>query len=69
MATVKVGICPTCGKTRELVFIKFGIIQATMCPQCLLRYLQQCVLPSLKDTSDDSCLIGVNANGTEQGNL
>lgn len=60
MATIKTGICPSCGKDRELAYVKFGIIQATMCPFCLHRYLEKCILPRLQknnDTSTDSCLI------------
>lgn len=60
MATIKTGVCPSCGKERELAYIKFGIIQATMCPFCLHRYLEKCILPRLtknNDTSNDTCLI------------
>ena len=42
MATIKTGCCPSCGKERELAFVKFGVIQATMCPYCLHKYLDSC---------------------------
>ncbi len=53
MANVKVGICPSCGKERELAYIKFGIIQSTMCPYCLSKYLDRCILPKLRYNNDD----------------
>lgn len=60
MANIKMGVCPTCGKDRELCYIKFGVIQATMCPYCLHKYLDVCILPRLKKNNDlenDTCQI------------
>ena len=65
MANIKTGVCPTCGKERELAYIKFGVIQATMCPFCLHKYLAACVLPRIKesnDTSTDNCQISAYNN-------
>jgi hypothetical protein len=62
MANVKTGICPTCGNERELAYIKFGVIQATMCPFCLHKYLEICILPRIQrnnDPSNDKCQITV----------
>ena len=66
MANIKIGLCPSCGKERQLSAFKFGVIQSTMCPYCLYAYLGRCVLPRLKqnnDISDDKAMImgeGVN---------
>ena len=60
MANVKIGVCPSCGKERELAYIKLGIIQSTMCPYCLHKYLERCVIPRLQlnnDESTDNCQI------------
>ena len=60
MATVKTGVCPSCGKDRELVYFQFGIIKSTMCVYCLKRYLDSAVIPRLlknNNTDDDECLI------------
>lgn len=60
MASIKAGICPTCGKERELAYIKLGVIQATMCVFCLERYLKVCVIPRFQhnnSSDDDSCQI------------
>ena len=66
MANLKVGICPSCGKERQLAMFKFGVIQSTMCPYCLYAYLDRCVLPRLdanNNTSDDKPMImGENIN-------
>lgn len=61
MATVKTGVCPSCGKDRELAYFQFGIIKSTMCVHCLKRYLDSAVIPRLlknSNTDDDKCLIG-----------
>ncbi|MCM1004524.1 MAG: hypothetical protein NC408_09320 [Candidatus Gastranaerophilales bacterium] len=61
MATVKTGVCPSCGKDRELAYFQFGIIKSTMCVHCLKRYLDSAVIPRLlknNNTDDDKCLIG-----------
>lgn len=63
MASIKVGICPTCGKERELAYIKFGVIQATMCVFCLEKYLKSCIIPRLQSNNrsdDDRCQITAN---------
>lgn len=60
MSIVKTGCCPTCGKDKQLCYIKFGVIQATMCPVCLHKYLEVCIIPRVKDlydTSADDCQI------------
>ena len=60
MANIKIGLCPSCGKERQLSLFKFGVIQSTMCPYCLHAYLERCVLPRLNknnDTSDDKPMI------------
>lgn len=60
MANVKIGICPSCGKESELAYIKFGIIQSTMCPYCLHKYLERYIIPRLQinnDESTDNCQI------------
>lgn len=60
MGNVKKGFCPTCGKHRELMYIKFGVVQATMCPYCLHKYLENCVIPVLvknNDENNDTCQI------------
>lgn len=65
MATVKTGVCPSCGKERELAFFQFGIIKSTMCVYCLKRYLDLAVIPRLvknSKTDDDECLIGDYTN-------
>ena len=54
MANVKMGVCPSCGKERELAYIKFGIIQSTMCPYCLHKYLERCIIPRLQRNNVDS---------------
>ncbi len=62
MATIKKGICPSCGKERELAFFQFGVIKSTMCVHCLKRYLDVSVIPRFlknNDTSDDECIIGI----------
>lgn len=61
MATVKTGICPCCGKERELAYFQLGVIKSTMCVYCLKKYLEVSVIPVLNrnnDTSTDNCLIG-----------
>ena len=61
MATIKVGVCPSCGKERELAYFQFGVIKTTLCVYCLKKYLDNAVIPRLSrnnDTSDDNCLIG-----------
>lgn len=60
MSNIKTGVCPTCGKERELAYIKFGVIQATMCPYCLQKYLDLCIIPRLRKNNDettDNCQI------------
>ena len=60
MATVKTGVCPSCGKDRELAYFQFGVIKSTMCCYCLKRYLDSAVIPRLLKnncTTDDDCLI------------
>lgn len=62
MATLKIGICPSCGKERELAFFHFGVVKSTMCVYCLKRYLDVSVIPRFlknNDTSDDDFIIGV----------
>lgn len=62
MATVKTGVCPSCGKDRELAYFQLGIIKSTMCVHCLKRYLDTAVIPRLlknNNTDDDDFLIGV----------
>jgi hypothetical protein len=54
MANIKTGLCPSCGKDRELAYIKFGVIQSTMCPFCLSKYLERCILPRLRKSNDES---------------
>lgn len=54
MANIKTGVCPSCGKERELAYIKFGVIQSTMCPYCLSKYLDICILPRLRKNNDDT---------------
>ena len=66
MANVKMGVCPSCGKERELAYIKFGIIQSTMCPYCLHKYLERSIIPRLQrnnDESTDRCQIEVYVGG------
>ena len=61
MATVKTGVCPSCGKERELAYFQFGVIKSTMCVHCLKRYLDSAVIPRLiknNNTDDDRVLIG-----------
>ena len=68
MANLKVGICPSCGKERQLSLFKFGVIQSTMCPYCLYAYLGKCVIPRLSknnDTSDDKPMIMGEGFGDE----
>ena len=65
MATIKSGVCPSCGKERELAYFQFGIIKSTMCVHCLKRYLEKCVIPRLlknNNTEDDEYMIGVDEN-------
>lgn len=65
MATIKTGICPSCGKDRELAYFQFGVIKSTMCVHCLKRYLDVSVIPRLlknNNTSDDECIIGFSEN-------
>lgn len=60
MATIKTGVCPSCGKDRELAYFKFGVIQTTLCVYCLKRYLDSAVIPRLvknSDTTDDNTLL------------
>lgn len=54
MANIKLGVCPSCGKERELAYVKFGVIQATMCPYCLYKYLDCYVIPRLRVNNDKS---------------
>lgn len=66
MATIKTGVCPSCGKDRELAFFQFGIVKATMCVHCLKRYLDQAVIPRLlknNNPDDDVCMISGVENG------
>ena len=62
MATIKTGPCPSCGKERELISFKFGVIQSTCCVYCLKRYLDNVIIPRLKKSSSDvdDVLIGEN---------
>ncbi|MCI5905458.1 MAG: hypothetical protein MRZ61_10005 [Oscillospiraceae bacterium] len=63
MANIKTGVCPSCGKERELAYIKFGVIQSTMCVYCLHKYLERCIIPRLRKNNDettDKCQIGEN---------
>ena len=65
MANIKTGVCPACGKDRELAFFKFGVIQTTLCVYCLKRYLDISVIPRLiknSDPSDDVSFIIGNSN-------
>lgn len=60
MANIKTGVCPSCGKDRELAYFQFGVIKSTMCVHCLKRYLDSAVIPRLvknNNTDDDKCLI------------
>lgn len=60
MANIKTGICPSCGKDRELAFFKFGVIQSTLCVYCLKKYLEFAVIPRLiknNNSNDDECLL------------
>lgn len=60
MANIKTGVCPSCGKERELAYIKFGVIQSTMCVYCLHKYLERSIIPRLQrnnDASTDKCQI------------
>lgn len=66
MATVKTGVCPSCGKDRELAYFQFGVIKCTLCVHCLKRYIDMAVIPRLvknQSTDDDNCLIGRVENG------
>ena len=54
MANIKTGVCPSCGKERELAYIKFGVIQSTMCPYCLEKYLSRCIIPRLRKNNDET---------------
>lgn len=47
MATIKRGICPCCGKDRELAYFQFGIVKVTMCVYCINHYLDKSVIPHL----------------------
>ena len=61
MATVKTGVCPSCGKDRELAYFQFGIVKATMCVHCLKRYIDNAVIPRLlknQNPDTDRVLIG-----------
>ncbi len=65
MATIKTGVCPSCGKDRVLAYFQFGVIKSTMCVYCLNRYLNSAVIPRLaknNSTDDDECLIGNSEN-------
>lgn len=64
MANIKTGVCPTCGKERELAYLKFGVIQSTMCVYCLEKYLDKCIIPRLRinnDEATDECVL--NSSG------
>jgi hypothetical protein len=57
---IKNGVCPCCGKDRELAYFQFGVIKSTMCVYCLQKYLEKAVIPRLavnNDTSSDNCVI------------
>lgn len=67
MAIVKTGVCPSCGKDRELAYFQFGIIKSTLCVYCLKRYLDSSVIPRLlknNNPDSDECLIGGFENET-----
>lgn len=51
MASIKKGICPSCGKDRELAFFQLGVIKSTMCVYCLERYLKNCVIPLMNNNN------------------
>ena len=66
MANVKVGICPSCGKQRELSYFQFGVIKTTLCIHCLKRYIDNAVIPRMlknNDPDSDQCLIVGVENG------
>lgn len=50
--TVVMGVCPSCFKERELVDFSFGTVRGTLCPHCLVRYFEKCVIPRLKTSND-----------------
>lgn len=52
MAKIDVGICPSCGKERQLSFFQFGVIKSTMCVYCLNGYLEKCVIPAMNRNND-----------------
>ncbi len=54
MGNIKKGICPVCGKERELAYFQFGVIKTTACCYCLERYLTSFVIPRLTYNNDDS---------------
>ena len=61
MSNIKIGVCPSCGKERELAFFQFGVIKTTICVYCLKKYLDYAVIPRLEknnNSKDDDCLIG-----------
>lgn len=60
MATIKTGVCPSCGKDRELAYFQFGVIKSTLCVHCLKKYLDNAVIPRLiknSRTDDDKVMI------------
>lgn len=60
MATIKTGVCPSCGKDRELAYFQFGVIKSTLCVHCLKKYLDNAVIPRLiknNRTDDDKVMI------------
>lgn len=60
MATIKTGVCPSCGKDRELAYFQFGVIKSTLCVHCLKKYLDNAVIPKLiknNRTDDDKVMI------------
>ena len=71
MANLKVGLCPSCGKERQLAYFKFGVVQATMCPFCMSAYLDRCVLPRLKSNNDmsQSMIMSGGSEENEQSDI
>ena len=60
MATIKTGVCPSCGKDRELAYFQFGVIKSTLCVHCLKKYLDNAVIPRLiknNRTDNDKVMI------------
>lgn len=67
MAKIDKGLCPSCFKERELALFKFGVINTTMCPYCISRYLLGVVIPILdknNNTRDDNLISEVFSNDT-----